>query len=215
MDILGSIKGILTGKKRLDRIPLDALRKERVRLEQIEQRVGREVEELERRKQELFAEGKDEPSKRRQIALARKIKELDGAARAKDRQLALISRQIRIVGGLAAIKENRQMVQDLGVSGIISKMDVGDLQKYVERATVEGKFQMERFAQILKAMEEPEGLEIAAEEDADTLAIVEAMRNAAAQEHADPQAVQKGMRRVDEILHTKEELDEEAEEEEF
>ena len=215
MEILDRIKGLLTGKRRLDKISLDELRKERLRLEQIEQRISADVDDLERRKGELFAKGKDEPSRRQQVVLARKIKDLDAAARAKDRQLAMISRQTRIVAGLAAIKENHQMARDLGVSGIISKMDVGHLQNYVERATVEGKFQMERFAGILKAMEEPEGLEIATEEDADTLAIVEAMQEAKSDEPGDPEAVDRGMKRVDDILRAKDELDGEAAEEEF
>lgn len=215
MEILDRIKGLLTGKRRLDKISLDELRKERLRLEQIEQRISADVDDLERHKGELFAKGKDESSRRQQVVLARKIKELDAAARAKDRQLAMISRQTRIVAGLAAIKENHEMARDLGVSGIISKMDVGHLQNYVERATVEGKFQMERFAGILKAMEEPEGLEIAAEEDADTLAIVEAMQEAKSDEPGDAEAVDRGMKRVDDILRAKEELDSEAAEEEF
>ena len=215
MEILDRIKGLLTGKRRLDKISLDELRKERLRLEQIEQRISADVDDLERRKGELFAKGKDEPSRRQQVVLARKIKDLDAAARAKDRQLAMISRQTRIVAGLAAIKENHQMARDLGVSGIISKMDVGHLQNYVERATVEGKFQMERFAGILKAMEEPEGLEIATEEDADTLAIVEAMQEAKSDEPGDPEAVDRGMKRVDDILRAKDEFHVEAAEEEL
>ena len=202
MEILGAIKGLFSGKKRLDKITTDELRKERIRLEQVEQRITREVEELEVRKRELFVKGRDESSQRQQVALARKIKELDAGAQAKDRQLAMISRQTRILSGLQILKENQALATDMGVSSIISKMDLDELQSYVEKATVEGQFQMERFAQILKAMDTGDGLELAEAEDADTLAIVAAMQEARGAEVTDPDAaLESGMRKVDQILH--------------
>lgn len=202
MAILDAIKGLLTGKKRLDRISVDELRKERLRLEQVEQRIGREVDGLESRKRDLFAKGRDEASQRQQIAMARKIKELDSTAQAKDRQLAMISRQLRILSGFSMIKENQALVKDLGVSSIVSKMDLGELQTFVERATVEGQFQMDRFAEILKTLEVPEGMEMAGEDD-DTLAIVAAMQEAREAEQDTPEAaVDAGMKKVDDVLHS-------------
>ena len=203
MALLDAIKGLFTGKKRLDSVTVEELRRERIRLEQVEQRVGREIDELETRKKDLFAKGKDESSQRQQIALARKIKELDASAQAKDRQLAMISRQLRILAGLTAIKENQSLVKELGVSSIISRMDLEELQRFVEKATVEGQFQMERFAQILKTVEPPEGAELAAE-DADTLAIVAAMQEARQAEQGSGEAgVAEAMRKVDQVLHGK------------
>ena len=201
MELMDKLKGLITGKKRLDRIAVDELRRERIRLEQIEQRVNKDVEELEKRKQQLFAKGMDEPSQRQQIAIARKIKELDVGAQAKDRQLAMISRQMRILTGFMTLKENDQLVKDLGVSSIVSQMDLDDLQQYVERATVEGQFQMERFAQILKTMESPDGMELGAVEGADTVAIVAAMQEAKAAEAEDPcAAMRQGIRKLDQVL---------------
>ena len=204
MALLDAIKGLFTGKKRLDSVTVEELRRERIRLEQVEQRVGREIDELETRKKDLFAKGKDESSQRQQIALARKIKELDASAQAKDRQLAMVSRQMRILGGLSTLKENQSMMKEMGVSSINSKKDLSDLQAFVEKATVEGQFQMERFAEILKTMEVPEGMELAGEDD-DTLAIVAAMQEARLAESGDAEAVVKdGMNKVDNILRKKE-----------
>lgn len=203
MELLNTFKQWFSGKKTLDRIPVDDIRKERLRLEQVEQRFTREVEDLEKRKQELFAKGKDESSQRQQILLARKIKELDAAAQAKDRQLAMISRQIRVLTGFMMLKENSQMVKEMGVSSVISSMNLDELQAYVDKATIEGQFQMERFAQLLKTMESPEGADMAGE-DADTLSIVAAMQEAREAESGDPDiAVKEGIRKVDQILHQK------------
>jgi len=211
MEILDAIKGLFSGRKKLDKVSTDELRRERIRLDQVEQRIGREVDELEARKKELFVKGRDESSQRQQIALARKIKELDASAQAKDRQLAMISRQMRILAGLQILKENRALVKDLGVSSIVSKMDLEELQKFVEKATVEGQFQMERFAQILKTIETPEGMELAGE-DGDTLAIVAAMQEAREAERDSPEAsVQEGMKKVDRLLHARDDRQDAAE----
>jgi len=202
MEILGAIMGLFSGKKRLDKISMDELRKERIRLEQVEQRITHEVDGLEVRKRELFAKGKDESSQRQQVALARKIKELDASAQAKDRQLAMVSKQMRILSGMQILKENQALIKDMGVSSLISKMDLDELQQYVEKATVEGQFQMERFEQILKTVEGPAGAELAGE-DEDTLAIVAAMQEAREAEQDTPEAVNQGLKKVDEVLHKK------------
>ncbi len=205
MDIFSGLKGLLTGKRSINKISLEELRKERVRLDHIEERLSTDIEKLESRKSELFTKGKDDANRRRQMAAARKIKELDAGIKGKDRQLAMISKQVRVLSGLTTIKENQSMLNSMGVSGIISKMEIDSLQKYVERATVEGKFEMERFGEILKAMEAPEGLEIEGEEDADTLEIMKAMQEAKDEEETDPEAAKRGMQKVDDILHSSQE----------
>lgn len=200
IQIVGVVKKLFRRKARLGKIALDELRRERIRLEQAEQRIARDVDTLEGEKRELFAKGRDEDSQRQQIALARKIKEKDAAAQAKDRQLSMISRQTRILSGFMILKENQALTKDLGVSSLISRMDLDELQKFVEKATVEGQFQMERFAQILKTIESPEGTDMVGE-DADTLAIVVAMQEAREAEHPSPEAaVDSGVKKVDQIL---------------
>lgn len=203
MEILNTLKELFAKKKSLDKIDYDDLRRERIRMEQIEQRINKEIDEIEKRKQGLFAKGKDEASQRQQIALARKIKELDVGVRAKDRQLAMISKQLRILSGLTTLKENEKMSKELGVSSIISTMDIEELQGYVEKATIEGQFQMERFAHILKTMEGSDLGEIGEGEEADTLAIVAAMQEAKDAEANDPDvAIKSGLKQVEEILRS-------------
>ena len=210
MAFMDKVKGLFGARKRLGKVTPDEIRRERIRLEQIEQRIGKDLDDLERRKQELFVKGKEEASRRQQIALARKIKELDVGAKGKDRQLAMVSRQMRVLAGLAMIKENEALVEDLGVSSIVSKMDLADLQRYVEKATVEGQFQMERFAEILKTLEGPMDLEADVVEDGDTMSIVAAMQEAREAEVTDPDAIAEGMRHVNEILKARTDDDEPA-----
>jgi hypothetical protein len=211
MGLFDALKSMFSTKKKLSKVTTEELRKERIRLEQIESRVNKELSALEQQKQELFVKGKDETSERQQVALARKIKEVDVRVKGKHRQLAMISRQLRILGGISQIKENEKLVQDLGVSSLVSQMDLGELEKYVEGAIVEGQFHMDRFAQILKTMEMPGGLDVELEEDDDTLEIVAAMQEAKQAESADPEAaLNEGVAKVDEILHKEDEGEDES-----
>jgi hypothetical protein len=175
MKILKTLGDLFGRRASLDRISMDDLEKERVRLEQIEKRLSADLDEVEQSKQQLFEQGRQEKSQRRQVALARKIRDLDSAARAKDRQLSMVSKQSRVLTGLLMLKENQQVMQGLGVLGTVGKMDLGRLEAMVERATVEGQFQMERFTQVLGALESPELSEIG-EEDEEVLDIVAAMQ---------------------------------------
>lgn len=202
MALLDSLKGLLSGKKGIDRVTIDDLKHEKIRLEQMERRVGREVDTIEARKHELFMKGKDEASSRQRMALARKIKELDGSARAKDQQLRFFHKQLRILDGLLQIKESMALLKELKVGSVISGMSVEELTEYVEKATVEGQFEMEKFTTLLGSLE---GAMDAAEEppgDEDLNAIVAAMEQArAAEEAGNVDGVNEAARQVDEVLY--------------
>lgn len=194
----------------IDDIRLDDLKREKIRLDQEEAKLMRRVEELEGEKQALFLKGKDEPSRRKKTVLARKIKELDGQAKNYDRTLAVLSQQIRIINGFVQLKENETLLKSAGISKLIYGMDLQTLQLYIERATVDGAFQMDKFSEILGVLEEREELVGGVRADEDIEEIVKAMEEAAELEAERPTAVEEGLRKVDEILTT-----EEAEEEPF
>jgi len=201
MAFLDTLKGFFSRKKTIDQVTPDELRREKIRMEQNETRVIREVDELEKQKEALFLKGRDEPSQRQQLILARKIKELDSQAKAKDKQLALISRHLRAINGFVQLKENKKVIEQMGMGSVLSDMDLDELQVYVENATVDGEFQMDRFGQLVKSLEGGDGLNDMVSEDADTLAIVEAMRDAKSAEAGEPEeSAREGLRKVDDIL---------------
>lgn len=189
MSGVSDVLGRLFGKKRtLDDVTLDELRYEKIRLEQEEAKLARKVEELENQKQQLFLKGKDEPSERKRRIIATQIKEQDVQARNLDRQLQFCSRQLRIINGLIQVKENQALLSKAGLSRIIGTMDIGELRKYVERASVEGAFQLDRFQEILNTLEEPERVVGVLEEEKDVEAIMRAMAEAKALEMENPSA---------------------------
>jgi len=200
MVILDAVRSLFGRKKTIDQVTGEQLRREKIRIEQVEARAIREVEAFEERKESLFLKGKDEPSQRQQIIIARKIKELDAQAKAKDKQLALVSRHLRAINGFVQLKENKKLVEEMGVGSVLSNMDLDELQVYVENATVEGELQLDRFGQLVQALEHGHGVTDGVEEEPDTFVIVEAMREAKAAEGVDTEAARHGLEKVERVL---------------
>ena len=207
MGMADRVKGLFGGKpKTLDSVSVDQLRRERIRIEQEESRLLKKLGEVEKDKQALFEKGTDEPSQRQQVIVARKIKELDQQGRNYDRTMKLFSRQLRIITGFLHVKENKTLLQKTAVSSLLATMDLADLQQFVETATVEGQFQMDKFEHILGTLEDYDRDTPATSEDADTLAIVEAMNRARAAKEINPEvAIKEGVAEVDKILSKEEE----------
>lgn len=201
MELVENLKSFFSKKKSIDKVTIDELRREKVKLDQEERLLIQKVEDLDRKKQDLFVKGKDEPSQRQQFIIARKIKELDAQAQHVDRTLQLFSKQIRIVNGLMQVKENQKVLHKMGVGGLLNKMDMEQLQAYIEGATVDGQFYMEKFTSLLKGMEEQEGAMGGVEKEADVQEIVKAMQQAKAVEENNPEeAVNEGIKKVETIL---------------
>ena len=177
-----------TGKvsrQTLQNVSPEDIRREKIKVEQTENRVTREIEDLEKQKEAFFSKGVDAGSDRQKLQFARKIKELDAQVQARDQQLALISRNLRVLNGISQLKENERVLRDLGMEGVVNTMDLTELQNYVEKATVEGQFQMDKFNEILGALDSAEGVYKFETDDSDTLAILDAMNRAADQKVRD------------------------------
>ena len=162
----------------LEDLSLDDLRREKVRLEVEERKCVARLRDLEGDKHKLFEEGVRNVSEREQRLLARRIKALDLEAKNLDRNLEFMSRQMRIIGGFVQLKENQRLLAEAGVTSLIQGIDLQTLQVYVDRASVDGEFHMDKFSEILAALESAAGSVAPAHEDADVLEIVRAMQQA-------------------------------------
>ena len=185
--------------KTIDDVTLDELRREKIRLDQEERKMLGRIREVETDKKKLFEDGVKNPSEREQKIVARKIKELDVEAKNMDRNLQFFSRQLRIINGFIQLKENQRILAESGISSIIGDIDLQTLQIYVDKATVDGEFHMDKFSEILHTLEESGGLTGAVREDDDVMGIVKAMQQA--REAEDPvQAVSEKYAEVDKML---------------
>lgn len=167
-------------KNTLKRLDPERLRRERIKAEQAENQVNNSIEQQEQLKAELFAKGVDCASDRQKTQYARKIKQVDGQIRAHERHLSLVNRNIRVISGLVQIKENEQLLRKLGMDNLINDMDLSELHQWVEEATIEGRFQMEKFEEVLGAIAGAEEVyEFEDPTDEETQSVVAAMGEAA------------------------------------
>ena len=199
MALIDSIKKVLGRGKSLEDLPLDDLRREKIRLDQEEAKLIRDVDKIETQKKELFLKGKDESSQRQQMIIARKIKELDAQAKNMDRQLEFLSRQLRIVNGFMQLKENQRYLRESGLIGVLGKIDLEQLQEYVDKASIDGGFQMDKFAAILGTMEDGQQVLGQPAQDNDVLEIVRLMQQAKEAE-ASPESVEDSFKQVGSVL---------------
>ena len=152
MAFLGGLFG--KRKRTIDNVAIDELTMAKVKLEQEQERVMRRVSELEKQKETLFQQGVSDSSKRRQLLLAQKIQEIELQAKNYDRNLAAYSKQLRVINGVVFLKENRRSWEDTPLGQIMGNMDLGELENFVDQATANNVFQMDKFERLLGSMEE-------------------------------------------------------------
>jgi hypothetical protein len=199
-----SLRKLFARKKTLNDVSLDDLRHEKARLEVEERRYTARIEEIEEEKKRLFLEGSNEASATKQLILARKIKDRDDEIKNMNKNLTFFSRQLRVINGFVQLKENQRILQQSGISAIITNVDLQQLQVYVDDATVDGVFHMDKFNDILRTLDQAGHLTTPAAEDKDIMDIVRVMQETGAALQQDPEALQKGLEKVDKHL-TKEE----------
>lgn len=207
MAVLG-IDKLLKRKKSIADITVDELRMEKIRLEQEEGRYTRRLEDLERQKKELLMRGKDEPSQRQRRVLATKIKELDVQAQNMDRNLQFFTKQQRIINGLLQIKENEKILKQAGVLSLINKMDLQSLQSYIEQASMEGAFHLDKFESIIATVEDADRITGTMRDDKDIEQIMKLMDDMKRAEAEAPETVESMASDLDRILRRESEEDE-------
>lgn len=196
MTIWDDIKYRFQGKKNIERIGRDEIRQEKIRLDQEERKLISRVESLENEKKKLFEEGVKEGSERKQLILARKIKEVDSQADHYDRQLRSVAHQIRVMNGLMMIKD--QVGSSPDRKALVEKIPIEKLALYVEKATVKGEFAQERIQDVLRTVEEGGDVISAmdAGEEEDVKQIVKIFQTA----RSSGEAAEVGIEKVDKVL---------------
>jgi hypothetical protein len=162
----------------LDDLQVDDLRKEKIRLEQRERKMLSRLKEVEKQKRQLFEEGVRNAGNTEQRVIARRIKELDVEAGNMDRMLQIISKQMRTINGLLMIKERARMASESGLTSLLHGIDLQELIIYIDKASVDGEFHMDKFDELLRTLEEADAIRPEIREDQDVLEIMKAMQQA-------------------------------------
>lgn len=165
MSIVDNVRAMFAKKQKLADLSTDELRKARAQLERERDRVLRQIDEIEKQKAGLDAQGRAERQVRKQKIFAQQILQLESQAKHHDQNLALFSKQMRIVDGFLFLKENSRLLASTPLGSIIGKMDTAELQAYVDQATIDGSLNQDKLNQLLGVFEEEEELFKADEED--------------------------------------------------
>ena len=177
--MLDALKGWFGDRKQtLEDLSLDEMRKEKIRLDQEEKKLMLRLDQIEADKKKVFLMGREEPSERKKMVLARKFKELDVQAKSMERNLQYFSKQLRIINGFMNLKENRRILQESGLTAIISNMDLQELQIYVDQASIDGTFQLEKLQEVLGTLEEGSSITGDIPEDRDVMEVFRLMETA-------------------------------------
>jgi len=174
----GSEEGGKDKKRSIEDVPVEELKREKVRMEQEERKLLNEIRTLEAQKRSLFDEGVRKASEREQRVFARRIKELDAQSNNYDRLLQSISKQMRVLNGLVQIKERIRMDKEWGIAGLVSNLNLEDLMAYVSEASVTGEFNMNMFDDVLNVLEKNDVFSPNFQEDEDVLEIMKEMQMA-------------------------------------
>jgi hypothetical protein len=176
---------------------------EKIRLDQAQAKIIQKVDKLEAGKKDLMEQGMKESSQRKQVIIARRIKELDTEGSHFDRQLQAISHHVRIIGGLIKFKDEMGIMSKES-NRLVSQIPLEDLAAFVEKATVQDEFQQEKLNDVLATLEEGRGVltEPMADEEEDVRQIVSLFQQVRASAETDPElALDSSMERMDRILH--------------
>lgn len=163
-------------KTKLQDLSLDDLKYELVHLEQDERKTLANLREIEEKKKQLFAAAVSAGSDREKLSFARKIKQLDIEAGSLDKELQMNSRQQRAVNGLYLLKKRTEKTSESGLNTILSQIDMGELLRYIDTASTDGEFHMDKFDEILRGLEDAEMVSPEFREDKDVMDIFAAIQ---------------------------------------
>lgn len=152
----------------LDNIGLEELKREQVRLEQLEKKLFKEIDELEARKGEFFRKGRESNgSVHQQRSIAIKIKSVDGEVKMTDRKLRTISKQLQAVNNFIYLKQSKRELEQSGLFGMINRMDLSELETWIERTSIDGQLNVEKLDEMLHRIHGSSDLADDIEEDAE------------------------------------------------
>lgn len=134
---------------------IEELRRTRIGLDNEERRIERDIEKKRADDGKLVSEygaAKADGNCQQMRIQARRLQDLRERVKNLDQQHATVVRQMRVVNGLVLIKENEAFLRRIGENGRLDSIDLGQLQAYVEEATLEGELTRDRLTMLVETM---------------------------------------------------------------
>ena len=146
----------LFGKKTptLWNLKLDDLNRERITLQQEQHKLDMEADRLHKDEIQLKSEYGVAQTPTQKKIVARKIQNVRLRNRAIDTKSTHCYKLAQTVNNFILIKENMEFFDRMGVATILTQMDMGEIETYINEATVEGTLQQEKLAGVLQQVSE-------------------------------------------------------------
>jgi len=189
------------GKRSLQRLTMEELDREKIKLDLQERKQIQQTHQLEREKEKFFAQGIRDSSSQMKLYYARKVKELDSGVRLNDRVLKALSHKIRVYNGIVSVKKWMQVLSE-DKKSLINKLSLAELTRWIEGNTVEGELRQQQLDGLVSAVESGTGViaDVDANEEADVQKIFDLMNNAPTDIKAPEDIAKESMSEVNTIL---------------
>ena len=148
--------GGLFGKKKrtLKDLTSDDLSREQITLKNEQRKIDAEAERMDKDEAQLkteFAEARSDTQRR---AVARRIQDLRTRRGGLETRSSYCHKMLRSVNGFLVIKQNMDFFERMGVASALSEMDMSDVEKFINDATIEGTLQQDKLAAMLQQVTE-------------------------------------------------------------
>jgi hypothetical protein len=206
MRIIDVLRGKSGSKMTLEKVSLEDLNRDKIVLQQEQNKLDRRIGKAEKDKQSAFQTGLKVDSVHQQRASAMKMKNLDMSIKNYQQQFEITSHRLRIVDGLIMTKEMINPASSAEYS-VINQISLPELTHFVEKATADGALEQARVRDLVDGMQDGfESMDGGAYRDEDIENIMAVMqRTQASAQFGEAITVEEGLKEIDGVLHKDEE----------
>jgi len=153
MRIIDVLRGKSGSKMTLEKVSLEDLNRDKIVLQQEQNKLDRRIGKAEKDKQSAFQTGLKVDSVHQQRASAMKMKNLDMSIKNYQQQFEITSHRLRIVDGLIMTKEMINPASSAEYS-VINQISLPELTHFVEKATADGALEQARVRDLVDGMQD-------------------------------------------------------------
>jgi hypothetical protein len=147
-----------------DKLKLDELSEEKIKLERRERLVIGDIRELSGKQKLLLKSGYGKAVSEQRV-LARQIDQADKQVKLKNIQLKRLSEEIKVVDNFVFVQENREFLEDSGFMKVITKIPKNKLSEYLGQVNLKESLERDKVTGVLHTMESEFGLAGDVEDD--------------------------------------------------
>ena len=178
MSFLGSLFGKKSKKKSLEDLSVTELEHSKIRLTEEERRVSLQIEQKEKNKTTLFAQGVEATSQYQKLAFARRVREVDEEIKDLGTRIARISQRTRVLNKIIDLKKSQTKHGEHDpVWEAIENLSPDELEKIITTDQASIIAEDRKLGHILEILD-VDSADFALEEDPETLRILKEMENA-------------------------------------